>query len=216
MTQPPVSDTYRFGLFELNRATYELKKAGRVIPLRPQPAKVLGYLVAHAGDLVLRQDLRRHIWGETFIDAEAGLNACVRDIRAVLGDRASAPTYIETVPRRGYRFIAPVESPVAAPESSGEIETQVVPDVENRAAPRERIWLLVAAVTIFLGAVVLILTWLWNSHDYREVESSTEAPSIIQLLPEVDPEAHEAILEARYLLDRGEQGDADFSIFISF
>lgn len=102
----PSFKTFHFGLFEFDPASLELARAGRAVRLKPQPAKVLAYLLARAGELVPRNDLQHHIWGDAYVDSEAGLNACIRDVRSALGDQVQAPTYVETVPRRGYRFIA--------------------------------------------------------------------------------------------------------------
>ena len=99
----------RFGIFELNTATGELRKAGMIVKLRPQAAKVLTMLVRRCGQLVSREELREEVWGrETFVDFEHGLNLCVQQIRAALDDDADTPRYIETLPRRGYRFIMPM------------------------------------------------------------------------------------------------------------
>ena len=100
----------RFGAFELHPETGELSKGGRLIRLAPQPFKVLSILVSQPGKLISREELRHQIWnGTTFVNFEQGLNFCVRQIRSVLDDDADKPHFIETVPRRGYRFIAPVE-----------------------------------------------------------------------------------------------------------
>ena len=100
----------RFGPFELDPENGELRKHGRPIRLSPQPFKVLSVLVSRQGKLVSREELHHEIWnGTTFVDFEQGLNFCVRRIRAVLDDDAEKPRFIETLPRRGYRFIAPVE-----------------------------------------------------------------------------------------------------------
>jgi TolB-like protein/DNA-binding winged helix-turn-helix (wHTH) protein len=111
----------RFGVFDLNPQTGELRKAGQRISLRPQAARLLTELARHPGEILTREELKDQIWGkETFVDFEHGLNLCVRQIREALGDDADAPRYVETLPRRGYRFIAPVESTAnqsAAPRS---------------------------------------------------------------------------------------------------
>ena len=100
----------RFGVFELDTQTGELRKSGRTIRLRPQAAKVLTALVVRPQELVTREELKDQIWGqETFVDFEHGLNLCIQQIRAALDDDADVPRYIETLPRRGYRFIAPVQ-----------------------------------------------------------------------------------------------------------
>jgi TolB-like protein/tetratricopeptide (TPR) repeat protein len=98
-----------FGAFELDLESGELCKSGRVLRLRPQPMRVLRLLVSQAGKLVDREEIRRLLWGEsTFVDYDVGVDYCVYRIRSVLGDNAQAPRYVETLPGRGYRFIAPV------------------------------------------------------------------------------------------------------------
>ena len=90
--------------------TSELRKSGRLLKLQPQPVRVLCLLVAKAGELVSREEIRRLLWGDsTFVDYDVGVDYCVNRIRSVLCDKARAPRYVETLPRRGYRFIAPVK-----------------------------------------------------------------------------------------------------------
>src|SRR6476646_5277563 len=106
--------TLRFGAFELNAMTGELRRQGDLVKLAPQPLKVLDLLARRSGEVVTRNEIRDHVWcGDTFVDFEQGLNFCIRQIREVLGDTADAPRYIETLPRRGYRFLIPVTT--AAP-----------------------------------------------------------------------------------------------------
>jgi DNA-binding winged helix-turn-helix (wHTH) protein len=98
----------RFAAFELDVAAGELRRSGRLVALTGQPIRVLTLLVQRAGTIVTRDELRREIWGETHVDFEAGLSTCINQIRTALADRAAAPRFIETLPRRGYRFVAPV------------------------------------------------------------------------------------------------------------
>src|SRR5580765_3813538 len=105
----------RFGAFELRPG--ELRHQGDPIKLAPQPLKVLDRLARRSGEVVTRTEIRDHVWsGDTFVDFEQGLNFCIRQIREVLGDTADAPRFIETLPRRGYRFLMPVKSGLAQPE----------------------------------------------------------------------------------------------------
>lgn len=114
-TESSTLSVIRFHGFELNTANSELRKSDRTIPLRPQACRVLTVLASRAGELVTRDDLRGAIWGsDKFVDFEHGLNLCIRQIREALGDDAHAQRYIQTLPRRGYRFVAPVHSPGAA------------------------------------------------------------------------------------------------------
>jgi TolB-like protein/DNA-binding winged helix-turn-helix (wHTH) protein/Tfp pilus assembly protein PilF len=100
----------RFEEFELALKSGELRRNGNVVRLQPQPFKVLVFLASHAGQTVTRQELQQAVWeGETFVDFEHGLNFCIRQIRSALGDDAQSPRLIETLPRRGYRFIGEVE-----------------------------------------------------------------------------------------------------------
>src|SRR6059058_405947 len=119
----------RFGLFELDPATGELRREGALLRLQPQPAAVLAFLVEHAGEVVTREALREAVWGgDTFVDFDRGLNFCIAQIRAALGDIADSPRFIRTLTKRGYQFIAPVDGgeargtapPTSASPSAGE------------------------------------------------------------------------------------------------
>jgi DNA-binding winged helix-turn-helix (wHTH) protein len=101
----------RFGVFELNLDAEELRRSGTLIKLAPQPIRLLAVLASHAGQIVTREEIKEQIWGEeTYVDFEQGMNHCIKQIRTVLGDNADNPLYVETLPRRGYRFLAPVVS----------------------------------------------------------------------------------------------------------
>lgn len=125
-------DLVRFGLFELNVTTEELRKSGTLIRLAPQPLKLLAMLARRSGQVVTREEIQQSLWGnETYVDFEQGMNHCIKQIRTALCDSADSPVYIETVPRRGYRFLAPVVTkriPVPPPqvrESQSGIQGQV-------------------------------------------------------------------------------------------
>jgi len=105
-----VPDVVCFGPFELDTRTGDLRKRGKRIRLAPQPASLLTLLATRPGQLVTRDEIRRHLWADgVVVEYERSLNACLAHLRATLGDRADPPRYIETSPRRGYRFIAPVQ-----------------------------------------------------------------------------------------------------------
>ena len=105
-----MSGRVSFGEFELDLEVGMLRKSGRTLKLRPQSMRVLCLLVSHAGRPVSREEIRRHLWGEsTFVDYDVGVDSCVNRIRMALRDKAQAPRYVETLPRQGYRFIAPVK-----------------------------------------------------------------------------------------------------------
>jgi DNA-binding winged helix-turn-helix (wHTH) protein len=97
-------------VFELDLRAGELRKAGHRIRLSGQPLQILGALLRHPGEVVTRDDLQRELWpDQTFVDFERNLNSAVKRLRAALGDSAETPRFIETLPRRGYRFLVPVE-----------------------------------------------------------------------------------------------------------
>jgi DNA-binding winged helix-turn-helix (wHTH) protein/tetratricopeptide (TPR) repeat protein len=103
-------DSYRFGIFVFDPAALELRKDGRVVRVRPQSLKLLTLLLSRAGEVVSRDEIQRALWGdETFVDYEQGVNHAVRELRSVLGDSAESPRFIQTLARRGYRFLTPVE-----------------------------------------------------------------------------------------------------------
>lgn len=100
----------RFGAFELDCSNGDLRRDGTSLKLQPQPAKVLAVLVSRAGQTITRRELAEQVWGsETFVDFEQGLNFAIRQIRTALEDDSDHPSFVETLPRRGYRFIAEVK-----------------------------------------------------------------------------------------------------------
>src|SRR6202045_4596430 len=102
---------FRFGLYELDGGTGELRKDGKPCPrVQGQPLEVLLHLLAHPGDVVTRDELRLQLWpADTFVDYDHSLNTAVNKLRDALNDSADNPRFIQTIPRRGYRFIASVE-----------------------------------------------------------------------------------------------------------
>ncbi|HZQ67421.1 MAG TPA: winged helix-turn-helix domain-containing protein [Terriglobales bacterium] len=126
---------YRFGPFEADARAGELRMHGRRVPLQQQPFDVLLIMLHEPGELITREQLRQSIWPEnTFVEFDCALNTAVKKIRVALRDDANAPRYVETVPKRGYRFRAKV---------------QVIAGTAN--SPPEKKWLLYA----WLGALVL-------------------------------------------------------------
>jgi len=110
-TRANPTQAWRFGVFEVDARTMELRRGGTPVKIREQSFSILVFLLEHAGKLVTREDLRRVLWpSDTFVDFDHSLNTAVMKLRETLGDSADAPLYIETIPKRGYRFIAPVEA----------------------------------------------------------------------------------------------------------
>ena len=100
---------YRFGIFDFEVESGQLRKHARPVSLERQPARVLAVLLARAGELVSREELRESVWGsQTHVDFDRGLAYCLSQIRGALGDRSENPRFVQTFPKRGYKFIAPV------------------------------------------------------------------------------------------------------------
>jgi len=135
----------RFGPFTLDAQSGELRRDGEVVPLAPQPFRLLHTLASRPGELVTREELQRQVWGdETFVDFDRGLNFCVLQARTALGDDAKQPAFIETLPRRGYRFVAAVECGDAGPRSAS---------AGGRAATGVAALQIVALVTVLVMAI---------------------------------------------------------------
>jgi Tol biopolymer transport system component/DNA-binding winged helix-turn-helix (wHTH) protein len=122
--------TWRFGVFELDALSGELRRNGTLVKLREQPASILLLLLEHAGQMVTREQLRQHLWpSDTFVDFDHSLNAAVMKLREALGDSADKPLYIETIPRKGYRFVAPVSHPADTQNGGPPSQSTVDPEL---------------------------------------------------------------------------------------
>jgi DNA-binding winged helix-turn-helix (wHTH) protein/TolB-like protein len=130
----------QFGLFTFDSETRELTRNGAPVRLEPQPALVLSLLIEKAGAVVTRDELRRAVWGDTFVDFDRGLNYAIAQIRTALGDSATSPRFIRTIPKTGYEFIAPV--------------TNIADLVPPHRRARKLLIALAAAVVLSLPAVV--------------------------------------------------------------
>ena len=128
-----------FGIFEVDLQAGELRKAGLKLKLTGQPFQVLAILLEHPGEVVTREELQKRLWPDTFVDIDHNLNAAINKIREVLGDSAENPQFVETLPRRGYRFIGAIH------------QESKQPDSKNR-----KLWSLVA-VGITCAAVAILL-----------------------------------------------------------
>lgn len=189
-----------FGDIELHLDSGELFRAGERVKLQPQPAKVLEVLASRSGEVVSREEIRKLVWGEeTFVDLDASLNFCIKQIRQALGDSALAPRFVETIPRRGYRFLVPVQTRSRiAPEPSLPAETPVEAPVPPAIAtappdrPRQRFRLLgLSAAALALVLVALALVTAMRRPGSQEPERA-RAPRA------VPPAAREHYLKAVY------------------
>jgi TolB-like protein/DNA-binding winged helix-turn-helix (wHTH) protein/Tfp pilus assembly protein PilF len=181
----------RFGVFEVDCCAHELRKEGSRIHLQEQPFRVLMLLLERAGETVTRDELRAKLWpSSVFVDFDHGLNNAIARLREALGDAAAAPHYIETLPRRGYRFIYPLagpEVPVAEASDDASREPAVDPPQPTVTAvrergkhPRVRKWQTFATVfTLTCIAVLLAQAWLGG----RPVEPEPAAIPSLAVLP---------------------------------
>ncbi len=161
----PAACVLHFDIFELDLRAGELRKSGVKLRLQGQPLQVLAILLQRAGNLVTREELRSQLWpADTFVDFDHSLHNAIARLREVLGDSADAPRYIETLPRRGYRFIAPVEE-VQGPQISAESsnKTSELVAVATRPTPPAG-WLLA-----LLGCAVALASWVAWQHFHVQV-----------------------------------------------
>jgi DNA-binding winged helix-turn-helix (wHTH) protein/TolB-like protein len=146
-----VTSRARFGLFDFDPTTRELRREGVPVRLQAQPAQVLAVLVEHAGEVVTRGQLRQAIWGtETFVDFDRGLNFCIAQIRAALGDSAESPRFVRTIPKQGYQFIAPL--------GPAEVFTTAPSSIAPRRSPK--IYILAAGLAVVVCALLALMIML--------------------------------------------------------
>src|SRR5215470_15606547 len=138
----------RFATFEVDLRAGELRKGGLKLKFSGQPFQVLAILLERPGDVVTREELQKRLWPDSFVDVEHNLNTAVNKIREVLGDSAESPRFVETLPRRGYRFIGELERPV---EPAVPVLT-VKPDRDSQS---RQAWLKIAAGVVAILVVAL-------------------------------------------------------------
>jgi len=134
MKQPTISSKcVRFGIYEVDLRSSELRKQGRKIKLQEQPCRILGILLEQRGEVVTREDLRKRLWSDdTFVAFDHSLNTAIMRLREALSDSSDNPVFIETLPRHGYRFIAPVEDVSA---SENEDQTRAASEAPLESPP---------------------------------------------------------------------------------
>jgi TolB-like protein/DNA-binding winged helix-turn-helix (wHTH) protein/Tfp pilus assembly protein PilF len=177
-TTAPVSHILRFGAFELDTRAGQLRKGGVKLRLRGQPLQVLAILVQHAGEVVTREELQTHIWpADTFVDFDHSLHNAIARIREVLGDSPETPRYIETLPRRGYRFIGTVE------------DFQTPPHVEEPVANAAQEWTLAKprkrnpSLVLIVGALFVLALAAWTVRRYVYAKAAVQPIHSLAVLP---------------------------------
>jgi TolB-like protein/DNA-binding winged helix-turn-helix (wHTH) protein/Tfp pilus assembly protein PilF len=167
-----------FGPFELDPRTGELWKSGRPVKLPPQPTKLLIFLATQRGELVTREEITASLWGaDTFVDFEQGLNFCIKKIRSALGDNPDQPEFIQTLPRRGYRFIAAVQ-PQARDEGGKEQTT----DKHVSMSPSRKPWRKLLPAVALIAIVILAVSYAVYRH-FRSVTQQHAQRIMLVVLP---------------------------------
>ena len=179
-TPSPRKAIHRFGAYELDTRIGELRKNGMRIRCQEQPLQVLAALLERPGELLTREELRVRVWPEdTFVDFDHALNTAVKKIRLALNDEADSPRYLETVPRRGYRFIAPVQTEMVserAPESTLDSEADF--PASDRPLVNLRVVVMAAMLIAMVGGV-----YYWTNHHARANGVNASTRTMIAVLP---------------------------------
>lgn len=179
MVTQSTSHEIRFGEYTVDIRAGELRRNGIAQKLQPQPAKVLALLASRPGEVVTRQELAEQVWGsDTFVDFEHGLNYAIRQIRSVLEDDPDHPRFLETVPKRGYRFIGKVADQSAGENAEKETPEPVKPPTSPYFAKRNRLVYIAAAV----AAVTIALGFIWAYlHDRSPERPRIESVAVLPL-----------------------------------
>jgi TolB-like protein/DNA-binding winged helix-turn-helix (wHTH) protein/Flp pilus assembly protein TadD len=181
----------RFGVFELDLRAGELRKHGLRIRLQEQPFLVLATLLEHPGEVVTREELQKKLWpADTFVDFDHGLNKTINKIREALGDSAESPRFVETVARRGYRFLAEVKAADTAPVHSPEPATQPHPSAEapehaglagklatHKPVPAPLAW----KISVFVVLLVMVSLATWKLYSSRHSSPIIRSLAVLPL-----------------------------------
>ena len=166
---------YQFGAFTVDARTGELSHAGRRTPLRDQSVQLLLALLEQPGELLTREELAGRLWAAgTFVDFDRGLNKAINHLREALGDSAEQPRFIETLPRKGYRFIAPVTS------TGEDVETASLPVTAPESSRRR--WLrlpvvLIAGISLTIGAGIGVRNWVASRSSRPRIAALAVTPA---------------------------------------
>jgi TolB-like protein/DNA-binding winged helix-turn-helix (wHTH) protein/Flp pilus assembly protein TadD len=181
----------RFGVFELDPRAGELRKHGLRVRLQEQPFQVLAMLLEHPGEVVTREELQKKLWpADTFVDFDHGLNKAINKIREALSDSADSPRFVETVARRGYRFLAevkvadsvPVRSPDLATEPDPTAKVRDRPDVsEKLALPKRLLAALVRKISAFVLLLLMVSLVAWKLHSWNRPSPVIRSLAVLPL-----------------------------------
>jgi TolB-like protein/DNA-binding winged helix-turn-helix (wHTH) protein len=172
----------RTGLFEIDFGSSEVHKEGRKVPLQEQPFRVLVMLLERPGEVVTREGLQARLWpADTYVSFDEGLNTAIRKLRVAFGDSAENPRFIETIPRRGYRFVAPVHETAAGASQPSEITAAYLPAEEPGIRGGNLSWLVVGLSSAALLAILAGVVYLLRSRPSSE--SVSQKRVMLAVLP---------------------------------
>jgi Tol biopolymer transport system component/DNA-binding winged helix-turn-helix (wHTH) protein len=177
---------WRFGVFEVNAHRSEIRRGGTSVKLREQSFRILILLLEHAGEIVTREELRQSLWpSDTYVDFDHSLNTAIMKLRDALGDSADKPLYIETIPKRGYRFIAPLspagDASTGAAKADRDSVTPLAAAAVEQPARRHLVGYVVGALCLFLAAIGAIV--FLRSHDLARAPDSNRAAQPLRIVP---------------------------------
>ena len=188
---PQLRGRLRFGVFELDLRAGELRKHGLRVRLQEQPFQVLAMLLEHPGEVVTREEVQKTLWpADTFVDFDHGLNKAINKIREALGDSAQSPRFVETVARRGYRFLAEVTVADAAPVRTSELATQPHPAPEARdrrdlasklAMLRHLLSPLAWKISVFVLLLLIASLASWRLHSWNRPSPVIRSLAVLPL-----------------------------------
>jgi DNA-binding winged helix-turn-helix (wHTH) protein len=192
MESPPPNSVVRFGTYEVSLQSGEVRKAGLRIRVQQQPLKLLEILLEHPGEVVTREELRSRVWpNESFGDFDQALNIAIGKLRSALGDSAENPRFIETLPKRGYRFIADVSvlDTDARPRRPGSVAGNLpatkpgheVQDARLAVAPKRRLWPARRVVVALALVLCLLIFFAWRFRSQAAAPSGIRSIAVLPL-----------------------------------
>ncbi len=174
----------RFGDFEFAPETLELHGPDRTLRLQPQPAKLLLLLISHRGAVVSREAVRQRLWpGEIHVEFDQSMNSCVKRIRMALGDSADDPSYIETLPRVGYRFLQPVTAVESEEKPLPESPPAPTPSTSKGARKHLRLHTPLGLAALVASIVILATLVIWGTRKSTPDPAENGAPPVLAVLP---------------------------------
>jgi TolB-like protein/DNA-binding winged helix-turn-helix (wHTH) protein len=181
-----------FGVFEFDVTSGELSKEGRRVGLQSQPAQILAQLVSNPGCVMTREELRRTVWpDDTFVDFDTSLNVAVNKLRQALHDSASTPRFIETIPKRGYRFLADVHAVEPADRPTPEAAPAIA---RTRFRPKQALWVAALVLAVTVPAVTIGSDWLrWRIARADRPSASPRSVAVLPFRPLVADARDEAL-----------------------